>query len=166
MEVPIRAAILLTLGGIGFRSQNGAAAPEKPVPVAACVLEVRATSAVAIDTRRQSFRFDFEILRTIEDAAGVTGDGGLVREKKIGFRCFQDADVQSGRDVASRTLEFLDAKPGERDPVAFVRRPFALGDVGILRLTILRRAPAAEDLWILERPDGRRETIAYGRNRR
>jgi hypothetical protein len=70
-----------------------------------------------------------------------------------------------GKDAATRTLELLDAKPGERDPVDTLRRPCVLGDVGPLRLTILRRAPTAEDLWILERADGRRETIAYGRMR-
>lgn len=61
--------------------------------------------------------------------------------------------------------ELRDAKPLERDPVELVRRPYFLGDVGALRLTILRRAPEAEDLWILERSDGRRETVAYGRRR-
>lgn len=162
----VRSAILLALGGVGSIPQDGSEELEKPVPVAVSVLEVRASSAASIDTRRLSYRFEFEVLRTIEDGAGVGGEGGLVRDGKIGFGCFQSADVQSGKDAASRTLELLDAKPGERDPAESVRRPYVLGDVGVIRLTILRRTPAAEDLWILERPDGRRVTIAYGRSRR
>ena len=84
-----------------------------------------------------------------------------MREGKIGFLGFQGGNQQSGKDSASRTLELLEAKPGEPDAAVAVRQPYVLGYAGSLRLTILRRAPPEEDLWILERPGGGRATIAF-----
>lgn len=162
MRTLVYLATLLALA-ISAVSQDTPPA-QKPAPtVAVSVLEVRATSAAAISTRRLSYSFEFEIARVIDDAAGFTTAGVVAREGKLEFRCFQESDEQSGKDAAQRLIELLDAKPRELDPTDVVVRPYDLGDSGVLRLTILGRAPDLKDLWILERSDGRRATIAVSR---
>ena len=148
---------------IGAAAQDTPPAQEPAPTVAVSVLEVRATSAATISTRRLSYSFEFEIVRVIDDAAGVTGAGLTAREGKLDYRCFQGFDEQSGKDAAQRLIELLDAKPSDIEPADPVERPYVLSDSGVLRLTILCRAPALRDLWILERSDGRRVTIAVGR---
>jgi hypothetical protein len=148
---------------IGAVSQDTPPTQEPAPTVTISVLEVRATAATALSTRLLSYDFEFEIVRVIDDAARVTAAGGTAREGKLDFRCFQGFDKQSGKDAATRLIDLLDAKPSELEPVDWVQRPYVLGDSGVLRLTILCRAPALRDLWILERSDGRRATIAVGR---
>ena len=157
-------APLLALA-IGAVSQDAPPTQEQEPapPVKVSVLEVRATSAATISTRRLSYSFEFEIVRVIDDAAGVTSAGLIARGGKLDYRCFQGFDEQSGKDAAQRLIDLLDGKPSELEPVDWVQRPYVLGDSGVLRVTILCRAPALRDLWILERADGRRATIAVGR---
>ena len=158
-------ACLAPLLALAIASVSQDTPPEQtPVPpVTVSVLEVRATSAATISTRRLSYSFEFEIVRVIDDAAGVTSAGLMARGGKLDYRCFQGFDEQSGKDAAQRLIDLLDGKPSELEPVDWVQRPYVLGDSGVLRLTILCRAPALRDLWILERADGRRATIAVGR---
>jgi hypothetical protein len=157
-------AILFLCLALGCRGPTPSAALQSHPPIAVSIFEVRPVSANATSTRRLSYRFEFEVLRTIEDGAGLGAAGGLLHGESIGISTYSGADLQSGQDAASRLLELLNAVSGEPDPSDFVHHPFGLGNIGQLQLTILRR-PAAENLWILERADGRRETIAYGRSR-
>jgi hypothetical protein len=162
MKALVLVAPLLGLAIASVSQDTPPAQGQKPAPtVEVSVPEVRATSAAAISTRRLSYCFEFEIVRVIDDAAGTAGV--MVREGKLDFRCYQGSDEQADKDAAERLIELLDAKPRERDPTNVVERPYELGDSGVLRLTILGRAPPLQDLWILERSDGRRTTIAVGR---
>jgi hypothetical protein len=164
MRTLVCLAPLLALAIASVSQDPPPAQEQKPAPtVEVSVLEVRATSAAAISTRRLSYSFGFEIVRVIDDADGVTASGWSAREGKLDYRCFQGFDEQSDKDAAERLIELLDAKPRDRDPTNGVERPYELGDPGVLRLTILGRSTALQDLWILERPDGRRATIAVGR---
>ena len=157
--------VLFAIAAAALPPQAPPAVPPPRPAVAVSVLEVKALSADARSTRRLSYSFQFELVRTLEDGARVMEELGLVRDGALGFLSFQGADVQSGQDAATRMLALLDAQQSTRDRLGDTRRPYVLGDVGLLRLTILRRAPDAEDLWIFERADGRRATIAYGRSR-
>jgi|SRR5688572_2302040 len=164
MKGLIRLAPLFALAIAAVSQDTPPTQEQEPAPpVEVSVLEVRATAAASLSTRLQSYGFDFEIVRVIDDAAGVAAARGTALEGKLAFRCFQGFDDQSDKDAPTRLIELLDAKPSELDPPDWVHRPYVLGDSGVLRLTILRRAPALRDLWILERSDGRRATIAVGR---
>jgi hypothetical protein len=162
MKALVHMVALLALA-LGAVSQDTPPTQEPAPTVEVSVLEVRATAAASLSTRLLSYGFDFEIVRVIDDAAGVAAAQGTPLEGKLDYRCFQGFDKQSGKDAATRLLELLDAKPSEVEPVDWVQRPYVLGDSGVLRLIILHRAPALRDLWILERADGRRTTIAVGR---
>ena len=164
MKGLVHLAALFALAIAAVSQDAPPAQEQRPAPtVEVSVLEVRATSAAAISTRRLSYGFEFEIVRVIDDAAGDNPAGVMAREGKLDFRCYQGSDEQADKDAAERLIELLDAKPRERDPTNVVERPYELGNSGVLRLTILGRAPPLANLWILERSDGRRATIVAGR---
>ncbi len=152
----IRARGLALLLVAACAAPKPAAPPPEPAPVpavgphAAAVREVRPVSAAAIDTRRLSYLFEF---------VDVATNGHIY------FRTFQGADVENGKDAASRLIELLDATPGERKSETIWERPFVLASTGTLRFSILSRPLPERDSWIFERPDGRRASVTPGRNR-
>lgn len=173
MTIGIPVSRLVALAALLLLVQDPAPPPgatPPPAPVAVSVFEVRARDATAIDTRRRSYSFAFEVVRAVDDPEVRVADararsGREQTASTLAFRCYQGSDVQDGKDSASRLLSLLDAQAGERVDGAAVERPFTLGDVGALRVTILRRAPPEDELWIFERADGRRATIAPRRRR-